>query len=204
MVVDWGTTYANSFLLVEPNEPSCDLSDSDNPVLREALKMAGEIDRPTDRRDSQRERWTSETELGGLLRDLFGTWVYWRGPLPDGEPECVPLTLRAPSDTLANHLLFELNARFPQAAFDAAVADLNAHERELLGGPVPRGRSAFRTRLGLPILHDPQAADRAIRRLVNLGKMRVVSRLPSTQTFGPGSPVPEDMPDDEFERLDMA
>jgi hypothetical protein len=204
LVVDWGTTYANMFLLVEPSDWRCDLTEPLNPFahrLQAALSATlPDLARP----DAQVDGWTRTTVLGALLRELFGTWRYWEAPLPEGAIEAVSLALRGQDETLWSHLRPELGARFPQAAFDRALASLYYWERELFGGPVTRARSAFRTRLGLPILGDARAADRALRRLVNEGRMTVVGYgLPGRPAFGPGHPVPDELSDEEFARFVM-
>ena len=207
LAVDWGAAYANSFLLVEPRVAACDLSDPRSPVAREVLALCRQaaVSEPhkADAGAGARERWTAHTPLGERLREMYGRWVCWDAPLPEGRTEETPLRLSGPADTLSVQLLPLLYERFPQQSFDAALAELRQRERELFGGTVANARSAFRTRLGLPVLHDPRAPDRAVRRLVNLGHMSVVSGLPGGRVFGPGRRVPDDMPDDEFERLQM-
>lgn len=205
LVVDWGTTYANCFLLIEPSDWRCDLSEPLNAFAQrlDAVASATLLDAPEDW--ETQEDWTRTTRLGALLRELFGTWVYWTAPLPHGTTEQVSLRLYHEDDTLWSRLLVELVERFPQSTFDYALADLHAHERELFGGPVPRARSAFRTRLGLPIMRDAHCVDRALRRLVNEGRMTIVAAsLPGRPAFGPGRPVPESITDEEFAQFFMA
>ncbi len=203
LVVDWGTAHANSFLLVEPGEPGCDLTDLRTPLaheVRDLCRQAATVEPPD---GGLHEPWTSRTPLGERLRELYGRWVWWDEPLPAGWSREEPLRLAGPSDTLSVHLLPLLYERFPQESFDVALAELQSTERELFGGEVATARSVFRTRLGLPVLHDARAADRAVRQLVNLGRMSVTTGGAEAIVFGPGSPVPEDMPDEEFERLLM-
>jgi hypothetical protein len=146
--------------------------------------------------------WTRHTPLGELLRAVFGTWVFWSAPLPYGRARRLPLTLSTPDDTLAGRLLPELRAAFPQERFDAAVALLAERERELFRGSVAQARMPFRTRLGLPMLHDPRCVDRAIRRLVNEGRLSVTDRRAGGVIYrGPERPVPNDMAEEQFERL---
>ncbi len=205
LAVDWGAAYANSFLLVEPRVAACDLSDPGSSVAREVLALCRQAAASESRAPGveANERWTAHTPLGERLRELYGRWVCWDAPLPEGRTEVTPLRLTGPADTLSIQLLPLLYERFPQQSFDVALAELQQRERELFGGTVANARSAFRTRLGLPILHDPHAPDRAVRRLVNLGRMSVASGLPGGRIFGPGRRVPDDMPEDEFERLQM-
>ena len=203
LVVDWGTAHANTFLLVEPSEPGCDLTDARSPTaleVRDLCRQAARIEPPE---AEQHEPWTVRTPLGARLRELYGRWVWWDEPLPHGRSREEPLRLTGPSDSLSVHLLPLLYERFPQQSFDVALAELQATERELFGGEVATARSVFRTRLGLPVLHDARAADRAVRQLVNLGRMSVTTGGAGAVVFGPGHPVPDDMPDEAFERLQM-
>jgi hypothetical protein len=201
LVVNWGSKHANSLLLVEPREPACDLTNPGDPAARELADLLAVTDPPD---AGAPAGWTRHTALGDFLLECFGRWVYWPSPGLDCQPEEVVLDLRRPSDTVALKLLSELPHRFPQELFDRSMAFLHFWERELFGGPVPRARSVFRTRLGLPVLHDPYCADRALRRLVNEGKVSVVgpTRVPRL-SFGFGSPVPSAMSDEEFENLVM-
>ena len=199
LAVDWGTTYPNTFFLVEPHDRSCDLSDPANrftqrvnDAIKATLRLA-----PADTK--MPDGWTNATPLGSVLREIFGTWVYWIGPQPYREIQHVELTLRSAEDTLWGTLQPELDARFPQPVFDRALAYVNDWERELLGGPVTRARSVFRTRLGMPILADSRCVDRALRRLVNEGRITVVgTTLPGHPVFGRERPVPEEISDEEF------
>ncbi|MBH76886.1 MAG: hypothetical protein CL897_01445 [Dehalococcoidia bacterium] len=202
LVVNWGTAHANTFLLLEPYEVDCDLSDSRSPIRSEVLELcrrAAEVEPSS--AQAALERWTSSTALGELLRKLYGRWVWWDSPPPEGCSSSEVIRLGGASDTLSMHLLPLLYDRFPQQGFDVALAELQVSERELFGGTVADARSVFRTRLGLPVLHDPRAADRAVRQLVNLGRMSVTSGGGDATVFGPGQPVPADMPDEDFEQL---
>ena len=203
LVVDWGTAHANTFLLVEPSEPGCDLTDARSPTALELRDLSRQAARVEPDEGGQHEPWTARTPLGERLRELYGRWIWWDEPLPHGRSQEEPLRLSGPSDTLSVHLLPLLYERFPQQSFDVALAELQASERELFGGEVATARSVFRTRLGLPVLHDARAADRAVRQLVNLGRMSVTTGGAAARVFGPGRPVPDDMPDEEFERLLM-
>lgn len=203
LVVDWGTAHANSFLLVEPAEPGCDLTDPRSPVGREVSDLCRQAAELEASGGDEGERWTAHTPLGQRLRELFGLWVWWDAPLPHGRTNEEILRLAGPADTLSIHLLPLLYQRFPQESFDAALAELQSSERELFGGDVAAARSVFRTRLGLPILHDSRAVDRAVRRLVNLGRMSVTSGGRDAVIFGPDHLVPDDLPDEEFERFEI-
>ncbi len=204
LVVDWGTTYPNTFFLIEPHDPGCDLTDAandatarTNAAIEETLRHAAALDRTAD-------GWTRNTPLGAVLRELFGAWVYWSGPEPYGIIREVPLRLTQAADNVWSVILSELVELFPQQAFDRALAYVNDWERELLGGPIPRAQSVFRTRLGMPILRDPRCVDRAIRKLVNEGRLTVIAAsLPGRPVFGQGRPVPDEISDEEFTRFLM-
>ncbi|MFN8508878.1 MAG: hypothetical protein U0547_15110 [Dehalococcoidia bacterium] len=204
IAMDWGTRYANCFLLVEPSAPDCDLTDPANAHAR-AIRAAAQrsLGMVADD-DGSDGPGTRATPLGRHLQSLFGTWVYWSAPPPRGRAYEVPLRLAGVNDTIAGRLIHELAERFPQELFDRALEYLNYWEMELMGGPIPRARSVFRTRLGLPVLRDPYCADHAVRRLVNQGRTRISAPPPRRHPiYGPGNPVPEDMSDEDFARYVM-
>jgi len=191
LIVDWGTTYANALLLIEPRRTDCDLTLPTNRVRR-ALEAAAEAPAASG----------GASALGRQLRAVFGLWTYWTGTRGDWEAHRVTLTPRTPADTLAGLLERHLPVRFPQGAFDHALAVLYLRERELFSGTVARARIPFRSRLGLPILHDPQAVDRALRRLVNEGQAAVSGHAAGASVrYGAGRPVPADLSAEAFERL---
>lgn len=202
LAVDWGARYANSFVLVEPRDAASDLADPLNPA---AIRVAAALTRTPEPGPAASVGWSRGTPLGQLLREIYGRWVYWPSPGADASPEDELLDLSGHADTLALQLVRAIPGRFPQDTFDRSMTFLLFWERELFGGPVPRVRSVFRTRLGMPILHDPYCADRALRRLVNAGRLALVgpTAVPRV-SYGFGSPVPVDVTDEEFERLVMA
>jgi hypothetical protein len=204
LAVDWGTTYANAFLYVEPRDPLCDLTDPDNRVRRSLEAAARALLRHHDPDEAPHDPWTRRTPLGDLLRRAYGAWVTWREVSAGwADEERIDLVAAGPEETLAEQMLPRLRARFPQPVFDATLARLLEHEAELFAGrPVARARMPFLTRLGLPVLHDPRCADRALRRLVNEGRAWVYGQGPDAVSYhGPDRPIPAHMTDDEFERL---
>ncbi len=201
LAVDWGTTYANTFLLVEPRDPACDLTDPTNAVRRRLEALA----RALLGRDGAAPP-TRETTLGAALRGLYGVWVSWAGPPHDGgQAEEHLLTPAGSGDTLAALVRARLRECFPPAAFEDAFAHLHDREAELFNGrPIGRARTPFLTRLGLPVLYDPSDINRAARRLINAGRVWAYRHGPDGVSFhGPERPVPDTMSDAELERLIM-
>jgi hypothetical protein len=204
LAIDWGSTFANTLCLIEPADPVCDLTASDNQVNRALEAEASRLlatGRPEERPD---ERWTVETDLGRLMRQTYGVWLYWTGMHEQRRIHSVRLATTGPDETLWDRIRSLLPQRFPQALYNRAVADLYSAERELFHGPVTTARMPFRTRLGLPPLHEPRRVDRAVRRLVNEGRATVFAlEGDAFVRYGSGHPVPESMTDEEFERLLM-
>lgn len=201
LAVDWGSSYANTFLLIEPRRPDCDLSKSDNAVRRELEAAARPLAQLQGERNN-RSRQSCLASVDGLLRDCYGAWTYWTGDRGSLEAVRVQLEASSPNETLLTLMQRHFPVRFPQAAFDRAMTELWRTERELFSGAVWRARIPFCTRLGLPLLHEPRYADRAFRRLVNAGHANVFRRdLDGAIRFGAGWPVPAEMPEHEFEQL---
>ncbi len=194
LIVDWGTSYANSFLLIEPSDPDCDLTDPAAAAPPALASIAGGAQRGGG--------FAGGPVLARALVAQFGIWTYWTGARGSWETHQVRLACREPGDTLFALVRRHLPVRFPQGAFDRALAQLYARERELFSGTVARARIPFLSRLGLPILHDPYAVDRALRRLVNEGRAAVSGGAGGvTLRFGAGRPVPPELPAETFERL---
>jgi hypothetical protein len=205
LVVDWGSTYANTFLLVEPGDPRCDLTTPDNHCAVRVRAATITTLRSAPPPAEQTPEWMASTPLIALLRQIYGTWVYWTAPPPEGSIQRVPLDLSRSSETLGGLLIAQLNDRFTQDTFNRELVRLHFWERELVWGPVPRARSVFKTRLGMPVLLDPYSADRAVRHLVNRGRLTVTDPArPRAAPFGMGHPVPGDMADEAFARLVVA
>ena len=197
LVVDWGTTYANTFLLIEPADWRCDLTDPTNPFTRGldeaiAATSAGGAN-------------GSGAPLLDYLRGVFGSWRCWTASAVTTRGIALHLDSDAGDEvTIWGVLRAELAERFPQAAFDRSLARLYASDRELFVGPVTRARSVFRTRLGLPVLYEAERVDRAVRRMVNQGAIGVAApTLPGQPRFGWGRPVPDGVSDEEFARFVM-
>ncbi|MGE0539304.1 MAG: hypothetical protein AB7R89_03910 [Dehalococcoidia bacterium] len=204
LAVDWGCRFANAFLLVEPHDASCDLTDPNNGARRRLQAIAQPListRRPGQDRDGA---WMRDTALAAALRPLFGAWISWPEPFTNIPVDVVPLRLEGPDDTLHRRLFDAMAWRYPQACYDDAIESLYERERELFGGTVARIRTPFLTRLGMPVLFDPHRVDRAVRRLVNEGRASAFDDGPDPAFYrGPQRPLPERMTDAEIERLVM-
>lgn len=204
LAIDWGNTYANTFLLVEPRNPDCDLTDPANP-FRRSLETAARA--ALDLRQGRRVRQSLRgAAVDAIVRDLYGVWVVWDGPPSmGGAVERHVLPRAQPGETLPHLLLPRLRGRFPQHNFEQALAALLDGESELFGGrPVARARTPFLTRLGLPVPENPRRIDRALRTLINAGQAWVYEpQADGVSYHGPSHPIPETMTDEEFERLIM-
>jgi hypothetical protein len=204
LAVDWGCRYANTFLLVEPHDPSCDLTDPNNDHRRTLTSIAESLITVRHTRSDVDPVWIVSTSLAVRLRDLFGIWISWPEPFANSNLDVTPIRLDGPEDTLHRRLLDELAWRYPQECYDVAIASLYERERELFGGTVARIRIPFLTRLGMPVLYDPYRVDRAVRRLVNEGRASAYEDGPDPAFYrGPQRPLPERMTDAEIERLVM-
>src|SRR5262249_10889888 len=153
-----------TFLLVEPADARCDLLDAANPwgsQLRALLSDAG-----------GRASMALRTFLGAAL----GHWVRWTAPPPDGEIERVELAPTTPGAHVVEQLVRACARRSQQLLFDHEIVRPPRREADLVSGPVSRARSVFRPRLGMPVLLDPFAPDRGIRRLVERGRISVSAK----------------------------
>ncbi len=187
LAVEWGCSYANTFLLIEPADARCDLLDAANPWGSRLHALTSEAG------------GRASTALRTFLGAALGRWVRWTAPPPDGEVERIELMPTPPGGRVVEQLLSECERCYPQAVFDHEIVRLHLLEAELVSGPVPRARSVFRTRLGMPVLLDPFAPDRGIRRLVERGRLSVTARRGARrEVFGPGRPLPGGVTDEEF------
>lgn len=200
LAVDWGTAYSNAFLLIEPREPGVDLSDPDDPLARD-LRIAAEA--ASSGRSGPESRPPSSPGIEAILRRIYGQWIYFpfAPPREDAWRE-VDLLLDDASATLLDRLRRALRDVFPPEAFDEQLKQLVELESELFAGrSVERARSPFLTRLGLPTVYEPSLVTRALRRLVNDGRLSAYAMGGIGSFQGPQAPVPEDMPDELFERM---
>jgi hypothetical protein len=192
LAVDWGSAFANTFLLVEPLQPEVDLADAENRAGRSLLLEMRAAAKGGDREG-----------LIGMLRGQYASWVYW--PAAPATPtgfRRLDLPLADGSASLAERLQALLPDIYQQIDFQQALDWLLRTESELFRGRVvEHARSPFLTRLGLPLVYDASSITNALRRLVNEGRSSV--RLPGEAlTFqGPERPVPDDLPNELFERM---
>lgn len=195
LVVDWGTAHANTFLLVEPRDPTCDLTDPAD-VLRSCAEP--EVVRPLTPIEVDRSQ--AQSQLLKRLRQAYGLWTRWEGETP--HMERLDLTAGGHT-TLWDALARRLYERFPPEAFLAALLRLRAQEPELFRGrPLGRAVMPFRTRLGLPVPYAPRLVLEAARLLVNRGWAWAFAQGPEGQSFcGPSRCIPVDMDDEALASL---
>jgi hypothetical protein len=185
LVIDWGNTYSNAFILVQPQHADCDLSEPSNSWAKELERLTHE---PTEVPDGSRR-------IAAFLRLVYGTWICWPETDANGHTLRVPLSV-GPDETLWHRVLHEMRSMYPQAAFDAAVERLYRSDRELFHGAVAGLRSVFRTRLGLPFLYEPRMVDRGVRPLA--ATARVHLRAPDMR-----APLQDDVAEELFERCEF-
>ncbi len=90
LVVDWGTAHANTFLLVEPRDPTCDLT---GPTGASRSCVEPEVARPLSPAEVDRNQ--AQSRLLQRLRQAYGLWTRWEGETPHMES----LDLTAGGDT---------------------------------------------------------------------------------------------------------
>lgn len=192
LVVDWGTAYANTFLLLEPSEEGVDLTDPKNPAAGRVTAAARTASASSD-----------SSELAQTLRGVYASWVYW--PAAPAAPESsrrVDLPLADDDATLIDRLNEVLRGVYPPSRLRSHLIRLLREESELFTGrSVERARSPFLTRLGLPKVYDPSTFTEVMRRLVNEGYVAVRAQDGLCSFKGPELPIPESMPNELFERL---
>jgi hypothetical protein len=185
LVLDWGSRFGNTFLLVEPLDSTFDLTQPDR--LQRFVAQA----RPDD-----------PSSFVDLLSRFYGRWLYWPAPPEFQSPMTVQLDLV--NVTLKEALQREMEQRFPPPTFDSALRDLVVKEEELFTSltPVSRVVIPFFSRLGLPVPYDPRLITRAFRQVVNDGLAWVREPVQDGNFFrGPKRPVPPSLTDEEFEAL---
>ena len=182
LVVNWGTAFANSFLVIEPADPWLDLT------TPEGLRKFGEQ--------------TSASTAEEIVRAAYAEWIYWvRDQQGELESRAATLGLAGPESTLWQTLWERLPQTFPADAFLSSLTILNLREAELFTGgrEVARAIIPFLTRLGLPILYDARHVIEGVRQLVNAGLAWVQDPEDNWRVYsGPAEPIPADIPDERL------
>jgi len=183
LAVNWGTAFANTFLLIEPTDPWLDLTSSDG--IRQATKSHGE-----------------ETDANRLVRAAYAEWVYWfTSAEGDTESKMATLDMADPESTLWQTLWDRLPRTFSPAAYLSSLTLLTLKEGELFTGgrEVARAIVPFLTRLGLPVLYDARHVIRGVRELVNAGLAWVQDPEDNWRVYrGPVEPLPAEVTDERL------
>jgi hypothetical protein len=183
LIVNWGSAYANTFLLIEPSDPWLDLTDGDN--VHELAMRTG-----------------NERDVDRFVRAAYADWVYWFTS-PEGETDShtATLNLADPSSTLWDTMWKKLPQTFPEADYLSSLTLLTLRESELFTGgrEVARAIVPFLTRLGLPILYDARHVIRGVRHLVNAGLTWVQDPEDNWRLYkGPVEPIPAEVSDERL------
>ena len=182
LVVNWGTAFANSFLVIEPSDPWLDLTTPEGVAEFEAKTGARDAD--------------------ALVRVAYAEWIYWvRDPQGELESRAATLDLSDPNANLWQTLWARLPETFPASAFLSSLTLLTLREAELFTGgrEVARASVPFLTRLGLPILYDARHVIGGVRQLVNAGLAWVQDPQDNGRVYrGPADPLPADVTDERL------
>jgi len=179
LVVNWGTAFANAFLVIEPSDPWLDLTTQEGIDQFAASSGAMNADE--------------------LVRRAYAEWIYWIRD-DTGELESRRATLSLTSDVTLFETLWErLPETFPAAAFLSSLTLLQLKESELFTGgrEVARAIIPFLTRLGLPIVWDPRHVITGVRQLVDAGLAWVQDPEDNWRLYrGPSEPIPAEISDE--------
>jgi hypothetical protein len=185
LAVNWGTAFANSFLVIEPADPWLDLSTAEG--LADYESQSGAKDAPC------------------LVRGAYAEWNYWVRD-EQGELESRSATLNlTPDSTLWDTVRERLPQAFPAAAFLSSLTLLTLRESELFTGgkQVARAVAPFLTRLGLPVLYDARHVLQGVRQLVNAGLTWVQDPEDNWRFYrGPSDPIPTELSDERLSRME--
>jgi hypothetical protein len=181
LVVNYGTAYANSFLLIEPADPWLDLTTREG--VAEFLRHG-----------------RGARDADELVRSAYAEWVYWYTN-PDGETEShsASLDIADGESTLWNTVWEKLPETFTASDFLSSLTILTLREAELFTGgrEVYRAVIPFLTRLGLPVLYDARHVIGGVRQLVNVGLAWVQDPEENWRVYkGPSEPIPAEISDD--------
>jgi hypothetical protein len=182
LVVNWGTAFANSFLVIEPADPWLDLTTKEG------------ID------DFAHQRGLSDAAQ--LVRAAYAEWIYWiRDENGELDSRAATLGIAGADDTLWQSLWQRLPQTFPADAFLSSLTLLNLREAELFTGgrEVARAIMPFLTRLGLPVLYDARHVIQGVRELVNAGLAWVSDPDDNNRVYsGPNAPIPAEITDERL------
>jgi len=181
LVVNWGSAFANTFLLIEPSDPWLDLTSDEG--ARDLARRTG-----------------NEGDPDRLVRAAYADWVYWFTS-PEGETEShmAALDISDPKSTLWDTMWSKLPETFRESDYLSSLTLLTLREAELFTGgrQVARAIVPFLTRLGLPILYDARHVIRGVRELVNVGLAWVQDPEENWRVYkGPAEPIPAEIPDE--------
>jgi hypothetical protein len=184
LAVNWGTKFANSFLVIEPADPWLDLTTEYG--LAEYARQSGMKHAPE------------------LVRAAYADWNYWVRD-EKGELEGRSATLNLdPGATLWQAIEERLPQTFPAHAFLSSLTLLTLKESELFTGGKTVGRAIapFLTRLGLPVLYDARHVIQGVRQLVNAGLTWVQDPEDNWRHYrGPTEPIPAEISDERVSRM---
>jgi hypothetical protein len=179
LVVNWGTAFANSFLVIEPSDPWLDLT------TREGIDEFASK--------------TGAADAEALVRAAYAEWIYWvRDETGELESRAARVSLE-PQSTLFGTLWERLPKTFPAAAFLSSLTLLQLKEAELFTGgrEVARAIIPFLTRLGLPVVYDGRHVIHGVRQLVNAGLAWVQDPQDNWRLYtGPSEPIPAEISDE--------
>lgn len=179
LVVNWGTAFANSFLVIEPSDPWLDLTTQEG--IDEFASKTGAAD------------------AEALVRAAYAEWIYWvRDETGELESRAARVSLE-PQSTLFGTLWERLPKTFPAAAFLSSLTLLQLKEAELFTGgrEVARAIIPFLTRLGLPVVYDGRHVIHGVRQLVNAGLAWVQDPQDNWRLYtGPSEPIPAEISDE--------
>ncbi len=181
LVVNWGSAFANTFLLIEPSDPWLDLTANES-----VRQLAGQT--------------ANESDPNRLVRAAYADWVYWfTSPQGETESHLATLDMADPNSTLWEAMWNKLPETFREADYLSSLTLLNLREAELFTGgrEVARAIVPFLTRLGLPILYDGRHVIKGVRQLVNAGLAWVQDPQDNWRLYkGPSEPIPADIADE--------
>ena len=179
LVVNWGTAFANAFLVIEPADPWLDLT------TQSGIDQFG--------------AQSGANDAEALVRRAYAEWIYWiRDETGELESRRATLSLE-PDATLFATLCQLLPQTFPAAAFLSSLTLLHLKEAELFTGgrEVARAIMPFLTRLGLPIVWDPRHVIQGVRQLIDAGLAWAQDPEDNWRLYrGPDEPIPSEISDE--------